>query len=83
MCGRGFIEKSHVVRHERIHLEEKPFKCDQCEYASSRRDKLKEHIFKHHNGEGGAKLQRRKYKRAKQIASAMANQVTVILSSLL
>lgn len=41
ICGRGFIEKSHLVRHERIHLEDKPFKCDACDYASSRRDKLK------------------------------------------
>lgn len=26
VCGRAFIEKSHLVRHERIHLAEKPFK---------------------------------------------------------
>jgi len=44
-CSRSFIEKSHLVRHERIHLVEKPFKCDDCDYASSRRDKLKEHIL--------------------------------------
>lgn len=25
-CNRSFIEKSHLVRHERIHLEDKPFK---------------------------------------------------------
>ncbi|EFO98024.1 hypothetical protein CRE_03596, partial [Caenorhabditis remanei] len=72
VCGRGFIEKSHLVRHERIHLEEKPFKCDQCEYASSRRDKLKEHIIKHHNAEvlTVQKTQRRKYKRARMLAAA-------------
>ncbi|EGT42972.1 CBN-EOR-1 protein [Caenorhabditis brenneri] len=72
VCGRGFIEKSHLVRHERIHLEEKPFKCDQCEYASSRRDKLKEHIIKHHNADvvNIQKTQRRKYKRARMLAAA-------------
>ncbi|ULT93782.1 hypothetical protein L3Y34_003341 [Caenorhabditis briggsae] len=72
ICGRGFIEKSHLVRHERIHLEEKPFKCEQCDYASSRRDKLKEHIIKHHN-EGVINVQktyRRKYKRQRMLAQA-------------
>ncbi|GMT25061.1 hypothetical protein PFISCL1PPCAC_16358 [Pristionchus fissidentatus] len=80
ICGRGFIEKSHVVRHERIHLTEKPFKCESCDYASSRRDKLKEHILKYHNGPtigttsaGGKQVQRRRYKRAKELAQAIAN----------
>ncbi|VDK53306.1 unnamed protein product [Cylicostephanus goldi] len=72
ICGRGFIEKSHLVRHERIHLEDKPFKCDACDYASSRRDKLKEHILKHHNGTAANKSQRRRYRRAKQLAALAA-----------
>ncbi|PAV59912.1 hypothetical protein WR25_12512 [Diploscapter pachys] len=73
-CGRGFIEKSHLVRHERIHLEDKPFKCDLCEYGSSRRDKLKEHIIKHHNGTIPAKIQRRRYRRARQLAQNVQQQ---------
>ncbi|GMR48328.1 hypothetical protein PMAYCL1PPCAC_18523 [Pristionchus mayeri] len=81
VCGRGFVEKSHVVRHERIHLTDKPFKCESCDYASTRRDKLKEHILKYHNGAnsaptnaGGKQVQRRRYKRAKELAQALANQ---------
>ncbi len=48
VCGRAFVEKSHLVRHERIHLEDKPFKCTLCDYSSTRRDKLKEHETKYH-----------------------------------
>lgn len=54
-CGRAFIEKSHLIRHERIHLDEKPFKCEQCDYGSTRRDKLKEHVLKHHSSDSSAK----------------------------
>uniref|UniRef100_A0AC35TI18 BTB domain-containing protein n=1 Tax=Rhabditophanes sp. KR3021 TaxID=114890 RepID=A0AC35TI18_9BILA len=73
VCNRSFIEKSHLVRHERIHLTEKPFKCDNCSYASSRRDKLKEHIQKHHSTDGtinSNKLTRRKVRREKQLEVA-------------
>ncbi|VDK57368.1 unnamed protein product [Anisakis simplex] len=72
ICNRSFIEKSHLVRHERIHLEDKPFKCDNCDYASSRRDKLKEHIQKHHSNNANGKQHRRRYRRAKQLAQLAA-----------
>jgi len=47
-CARAFVERSHLVRHERLHNSEKQFKCDKCSYESTRRDKLKEHSAKYH-----------------------------------
>ena len=43
------------MRHERIHLEDKPFKCTQCDYGSTRRDKLKVTYSVHHWGTASSK----------------------------
>lgn len=46
-CGKAFMERSHLIRHERIHSGDKPFKCDRCNYTTGRSDKLKLHLKKH------------------------------------
>jgi len=48
ICGKAFAGRKHMQRHEKTHLEIKPLKCEHCEYATTRRDKLRDHIRKHH-----------------------------------
>ncbi|KAL4221273.1 hypothetical protein ACF0H5_019536 [Mactra antiquata] len=47
VCGKSFVVRSKLLRHERIHLKEKLFKCKQCEYQTSRTDRMKLHIESH------------------------------------
>ena len=77
-CGRGFIEKSHLIRHERIHLDEKPFKCEQCDYGSTRRDKLKEHILKHHPIDGGSAQKSSAFKPKKTGRGKLSSQRVLV-----
>ncbi|XP_070556431.1 zinc finger protein ZFP2-like isoform X2 [Ptychodera flava] len=48
VCGRGFSERYRLMRHEKIHTGEKPFKCDQCDKVFSRKDNLDRHFFVQH-----------------------------------
>ena len=52
ICGKAFAGKKHMQRHEKIHQEFKALACDLCDYRSHRRDKLREHIRKHHPHDG-------------------------------
>lgn len=52
ICGKAFAGKKHMQRHEKIHQDFKAIACDVCEYRTHRRDKLKEHLRKHHPKEG-------------------------------
>ncbi|XP_043540649.1 oocyte zinc finger protein XlCOF20-like, partial [Chiloscyllium plagiosum] len=30
LCGQRFIDASHVLKHQRVHLGERPFTCSEC-----------------------------------------------------
>ncbi|EEU41518.1 uncharacterized protein NECHADRAFT_9981, partial [Fusarium vanettenii 77-13-4] len=47
-CSREFGRAEHLVRHERTHTKEKPYGCDLCTQAFSRRDLLRRHEWKAH-----------------------------------
>uniref|UniRef100_A0A8C3UJZ8 C2H2-type domain-containing protein n=1 Tax=Catharus ustulatus TaxID=91951 RepID=A0A8C3UJZ8_CATUS len=50
MCGKRFHTSSHRLRHERIHTEERPFRCPDCRKGFKRNS----HLIRHrriHTGE--------------------------------
>merc|ERR1712129_685073 len=47
-CGKQFSTNEKLARHALVHTGIKPFECQHCQKAFSRKDKLKEHIKNKH-----------------------------------
>ena len=47
-CGHIFKTSQALKRHIFTHTGEKPYKCGDCSKSFSRKDRLKEHIFRIH-----------------------------------
>ncbi|XP_065076142.1 gastrula zinc finger protein xFG20-1-like [Ochlerotatus camptorhynchus] len=48
-CPKQFLYKSLLDKHARVHTQEKPFKCPQCDTSFSQKVNLEVHLGKKHN----------------------------------
>lgn len=48
-CPRQFLYKSLLDKHARVHTQEKPYKCTQCDTSFSQKVNLEVHLGKKHN----------------------------------
>ena len=48
-CGRKFSRKCNLDRHNLVHTGEKPFRCQFCEFKTTQKQDLINHLKKKHN----------------------------------
>ncbi len=75
-CGRGFVERSQLRRHERtVHSTETPFACTRCKFKTKRKDKLKGHLERVHS------LKRDEKRNSPAAAAVAAAEITTAFLS--
>lgn len=47
ICGKRFSRNADLLKHVKVHTNERPFACPHCEKAFKRKDKLKLHLDLH------------------------------------
>lgn len=46
-CGQAFIQRSHLVEHNKTHSDLRPYQCTYCDKAFKQNSSLKSHIQIH------------------------------------
>lgn len=49
VCGKSFPEKWRLARHQKIHTEQKPYKCHLCPYEGRLKECLRRHLKSRHD----------------------------------
>ena len=56
ICGKVCTSKGNLLRHSRVHTEEKPFSCEFCVKRFSQKSNLEQHTRKHTGGVCGKRF---------------------------